>query len=442
MRTFPIEKRALNVILFFTTGIALLLQLVTYLLESPPLTNLLAAIFPPIFACLYFIGRKTQVSHSVTGWLFLFFTAAAILLDWLIVGFPNGIALTACLALLIVLPIFTDGNQAKVAITLVVALTLSILVLEFRNLNGNKEPYLFEVSHAFVTDRVSTALIVGLGVSMIISMVMISHRRQQKEISRLNASLREMLDKISQDNEKLKLLNTTKNTFFSIIAHDLRNPIGALATLGQLLQDKKSQLDETRRNRIINSIRESSKSTHGLLEDLLLWARDESGQINPNPVALDLERQVESTFQVFEATAAAKGLSLVNAIPKDTFSLADAEMTGTIFRNLVGNAVKAVQDGGKIIVSANASQSGFIEIDISDDGVGMDEETIEKLFSKNELATANNAPNLVGSGLGLILCKRFVESQSGSITAKSKEGEGTSITFTLPAAPMSGASED
>lgn len=433
-RDFPIEARALNVVLFFTAVINLLVQVMVFMLDSPFLSEVLATVFPPIFGGLYLLGRKSILNHSSLSWLFLGVMAIGLTLDWLLVDIASGVILPASIALITLIPIITNQKHSNLAKSIFVALLLIILCIEIHLTSSRSSPIQIELTESYYIDQILTALITAIGASMIISMIMYNYRNQQKEVARLNVELKEMISKISSDNETLKELNATKDTLFSVIAHDLKDPIGAVATLGEMLQSGKGHLDDTKKDFIINSISKSAISTHGLLEDLLLWARAEAGNITPTPATLDLHQQIENIFSLYEAQATAKTITLTNNTSTNTTLLADKAMTHTIIRNLIGNAIKFTPKNGEVIVSSEPIENSFTAIHIHDNGVGIDQQRADNIFTLTPAQGTKGTEDEVSTGLGLKLCKLFTEIQRGQISTTSKESRGTTITFTLPSA--------
>lgn len=236
---------------------------------------------------------------------------------------------------------------------------------------------------------------------------------------------------IKKFSEELKELNTTKDKFFSIIAHDLKNPFITILGFSDILLSDYNELQDDERKYYIAEMDKSAKLSHNLLQNLLQWSRAQTGRIEFNPKKINLSEIIEENFQLVNKAAIEKELQLKRGLKDDINVYADEEMLKTILRNLLTNAIKFSKPNNEINVKA-ASIDDKIEVSVSDHGVGMTEEMLKNLF---KLDTTNSKPGTsgeTGTGLGLILCKEFVEKHGGEIRVESKIGEGTAFSFTLP----------
>jgi len=244
-------------------------------------------------------------------------------------------------------------------------------------------------------------------------------------------SVRQQAEESLKESEScLQQLNSTKDKLFSIIAHDLRSPIGNILGLSELLIDSKQISDIEESKEVIKLINTTANHTLILLDNLLAWAKSQTGQIDFKPENLHLQPIIQEIVVVYNASAAQKNIVL-NYKPDDIVAYADPNMLKTVLRNLVSNAIKLIDSGGKIDINAVSDQNQT-EISISDNGVGMNEETRNKLFRIDTTLTTKGTANESGSGLGLILCKEFVEKHQGKIWVESEIGKGSSFHFTIP----------
>ena len=237
---------------------------------------------------------------------------------------------------------------------------------------------------------------------------------------------------IASDNKKLKELNTTKNKIFSIIAHDLRGPIGGILQLGQMLSGKMVDLSEKDKDEIIEALTKTASSTNILLNNLLLWARSESGDLSFEPKNLSIYQLVEENYLLLKENMAQKNIGFSNQVPKDLAVYADPNMASTILRNLIGNAIKFTPDGGEITILGHLKNSTSVTISVIDNGVGIDEEIINKLFNSEFNHFSKGTNNESGTGLGLKLCKEFIDRNQGKISVESMKGQGTTFHLELP----------
>jgi len=246
--------------------------------------------------------------------------------------------------------------------------------------------------------------------------------------------------KIISDNEnqlkkneiELKALNDTKDKFFSIIAHDLRGPMGAFLGFSQILAEEYQSMTRDEIKDITVTMTESSNNLLRLLENLLEWSRMQRGLIDFHPEHFSLLSKIIETVGLITDPAKKKSIQISYNIPENLIIFADKHMFDAIIRNLVSNAIKFTPRGGKIDVSATVSNKSSIEIRIKDSGIGMPGELLSKLFIINENTSRSGTDGEPSTGLGLLLCKEFVEKNGGTIWAESKVGVGSMFNFSIP----------
>lgn len=231
--------------------------------------------------------------------------------------------------------------------------------------------------------------------------------------------------------EELKALIATRDKFFSIIAHDLRNPLQFLVLSSDLLHNDYESLDEESRKDYIRKFYNGTNRISDLLENLLDWSRSQRGLIVCKPEKMDIRGMAEENIDLLKTHSRNKNIRVVSRVAPGIFAFADKNMIRTVLRNLLSNAVKFTNTGGEIIIDAS-KKGDFVEIIVSDNGVGMNPETVSGLYkidgNKGSIGTAQER----GSGLGLILCKEFTEKNNGTIDVVSEPGKGSTFTITLP----------
>jgi signal transduction histidine kinase len=236
---------------------------------------------------------------------------------------------------------------------------------------------------------------------------------------------------IKQSEIKLLQLNADKDLFISILAHDLRNPFNAILGLSELLMDGLHSYDLDTIDKQIGVIHAISQKTYNLLEELLMWARSQSGKLNFNPQKIDFSKTCQETVDNIKTDALSKNIS-VNYLSKGEIPLsADENMLKIVIRNLLSNSVKFTNPGGHINITTEQTGS-YLTVTISDDGVGIAPERVNNLFEISQRITTAGTANEKGTGLGLLLCKEFVEKHGGKIWAESVKGKGSRFIFTLP----------
>lgn len=256
---------------------------------------------------------------------------------------------------------------------------------------------------------------------------------QNKLISEQKEQLSQLFEELKQSESLLREANGAKDKFFSIIAHDLKNPFNVLLNYSQMLLEGFDDLPDVQRIKYIEDIQTSTKSLVKLTENLLDWSRSQTGRIKHEPLEIDLYELAFNNVYLFKKAAEEKNITLKSEIEYETNVFADFNMVNTVFRNLVSNAVKFTEEGGEIKTTAQ-DKGDFWELCVSDTGMGIKEENLEKLFKIDESLSTRGTRNEEGTGLGLILCKEFVEKNGGEIRVESKVGEGTKFIFTLPKA--------
>jgi len=238
-------------------------------------------------------------------------------------------------------------------------------------------------------------------------------------------------EELKRSAKELKELNAMKDKFFSIIAHDLKNPFNNIIGFSRLLVNNLWEYELSKVQQFIELIYDSSKQGYALLENLLDWSRSQTGRLVFQQKNFDVYEIINEIIDQQKAFAVNKDVSIVNEVMTGTFVLADVEMLKTIFRNLISNAIKFSFTGGKVIIAAREERD-FIRFSVEDSGVGMAEDDVKKLFRIDANHTTLGTHSEKGTGLGLLLCKEFVDKHHGYIKVESASGKGAKLIFTLP----------
>ncbi len=233
--------------------------------------------------------------------------------------------------------------------------------------------------------------------------------------------------------EQQVAINSSKTKFFSIISHDLRAPFHGLLGFSEVLAKERETLDESSIQNIADYLYDTSQSTYNLLESLLTWAMAEGGRFVYHPINFKLRQVSNIVCDVLHTLALKKNIELVNGVPDDLNIYADINMMTSVIQNLVSNALKFtdVDGSGKVFIEARQVDTN-VEITVRDTGLGMTEQQMANLFHPRITASFKGTAGEKGAGLGLSLCKRFVEINQGQITVSSKEGVGTTFKVQLP----------
>jgi PAS domain S-box-containing protein len=242
-------------------------------------------------------------------------------------------------------------------------------------------------------------------------------KKSEEEISRINAELRDAI--------------AEKDRFFSIMAHDLKSPISGFLSLTKILVEDFENLTMKEVNKSLNALYKSSVRVFALLENLLEWAKLQQGLLTCSPSPYLLKEIVRTSLDFVHSLADQKEITLRDETPSDVIVNIDPPLIGTVIRNLLSNALKFSNRGGHVLVTGS-QDGGMVTVTVQDDGVGMDQETLAKLFSLDNKITRPGTEGETSTGLGLVLCKEFVEKHGGRIWATSSPGQGTTFSFTLP----------
>ena len=238
-------------------------------------------------------------------------------------------------------------------------------------------------------------------------------------------------EEIKKMNDELRRVNVEKDKFFSILAHDLRNPFNSLLGFTQMLEDELSGLSPDQIRLIAGSMRKSATNLYRLLENLLEWSRLQRGVIPFLPVSFCLRPAIARYMELAEEAAGRKDIAVNYDISEDLTVFADENMLGGIIRNLASNAVKFTPKGGTVLIAARPGSRGWVEISVSDTGIGMSKQITANIFRLDTDTGRKGTDGEPSTGLGLIICKEFVEKHGGRFWIESEEGRGTTFYFTL-----------
>jgi signal transduction histidine kinase/CheY-like chemotaxis protein len=241
-------------------------------------------------------------------------------------------------------------------------------------------------------------------------------------------------EELKKSTENLIKLNETKDRFISIISHDLRTPFSSILGFTDLLANDED-LSEDERKQYVKYIQESSRSMLALVNSLLDWTRLQTGRIKFEPQKIDVTKIILDSINALSGTAIQKGIEVVSLINQSIYLFVDKSLITQVFNNLISNAIKFTNRNGSISISSGVvSSSRFLKFRVKDNGVGIKEDDLAKIFSVDAKFTSEGTAGEKGSGLGLSLVKEIIEKHGGTISVESKYGKGTEFIFTLPVA--------
>jgi len=265
-----------------------------------------------------------------------------------------------------------------------------------------------------------------------------NYKKLFKQFSRIvtlnDKQQRELIESqqtIQQTNEELKAANATKDKFFGIISHDLKSPINSFLNIATLLMDHIDRFNKEKIYEMAASVRTSGNNLLQLMENLLSWSRLQMNRATFEPALCTLNALVEEVSRALEDGLQEKGIRLVRNFQNNTRIYADSNMIRFILQNLIANAIKFTPRGGEIILSAR-QDGDMLEIAVSDNGIGISEKNIAKLFRIDVIYTNLGTEKEKGTGLGLILCKEMIEKHGGRIRVESEEKKGSIFSLTCP----------
>ena len=243
---------------------------------------------------------------------------------------------------------------------------------------------------------------------------------------------RKMAENALKENEsRLRELNATKDKFFSIIAHDLKNPFNSILGLSNILVEQIHEKNFDGIEEYAAIIQKSSMQVYELLVNLLEWSRTQIGRIEFSPEYIELGALINEVAELLNDSGKQKSIAILKELPRNMLVSADKAMISSVLRNLITNAIKFTHPDGQVIISAD-KKPDELTISITDNGIGISKETIGRLFRIDENHIALGIQNEKGTGLGLILCKEFIEKHGGKIWVESEVGKGSTFCFTIP----------
>jgi len=274
-------------------------------------------------------------------------------------------------------------------------------------------------------------IVVIIALVIIIAVNLRSKKRTNQMLAERNLQISNAIQQLSASENELQKLNKSKDRIFSVVAHDLRNPVAAVTGFSELLYDNFEQFPVETQKEYLLQILQGTQRIQSLLENLLIWARAQMKAVKYEPETIKVKNLVDDCIREMKANLDSKKVSCFAKIDRRCVIHADRAMIHTVVRNLIMNAIKFSFPGGKIRISSKMNEKQC-NLTISDDGIGIQPEIQEKLFNVNEVISTPGTTGESGSGLGLVICKEFLERNEGSISVESEPGNGASFIVNLP----------
>jgi signal transduction histidine kinase len=298
------------------------------------------------------------------------------------------------------------------------AVTFSIIAMGTYLLSNHYQNSFIPLHH-YTSGQITVLFIFNLAIFVVLNFSILFM------FLRINAKVEERLRVV---NLELLELNDSKDKLFSIIGHDLKGPLNSLSAFSELLTQDALTANETKM--LAKNLNQSVDNAKSLLEDLLEWGRSQTGSTEFEPEQLDLAVEVKETLDLLSGIAKDKNINVTSNIQGKAFVNAHRYSINMVVRNLLSNAIKFTREGGSITITIAASS--MVTVSVEDTGVGMPASTVQKLFQLGNRVSTLGTAKEKGTGLGLILCKDFVEKNGGTIHVESKEGVGSKFYFTVP----------
>lgn len=264
--------------------------------------------------------------------------------------------------------------------------------------------------------------------------LMLEVRNMNKQIRHLKRQVSKLKAEKKDLEMEIYSLKNRKQKIFSIISHDLMGQIGIYNNIVDYLLQKihSENVEITYIDKTLTQLRESSKSTYSLLENLLYWAKSQSNIVEYFPMRFNLADMINSQIEIVKLSAENKNINIETYFSHDIYMNTDENMLKTVIRNLLSNAIKFTEKNGKIVVSFSQKDNESVSIEIKDSGIGISEEKIQRIMVGKSIKSSTGTSGENGSGLGLILCKDFITKLDGSFTISSIQNIGSSFKITLP----------
>ncbi len=290
-------------------------------------------------------------------------------------------------------------------------------------------------SETQIQKTLNLVFIIFIALTVILLIIIAVNLRNKKRTNLMlennNRQISSTLQRLSESEKELQRLNRSKDRIFSVVAHDLRNPVSAVAGFSELLYDNFDQFSPETQKEYLLQILQGTRRIQDLLENLLVWSRSQMHSVNFQPEKLKMRELVDECLKELKPNIAHKRIDFSVKLDRRCVVTADRAMIHMVLRNLIMNAVKFSFPGGKVYI-ASEQRPGECVVLVSDEGIGIHQDIQGKLFDSSEMVTTPGTTGEAGSGLGLVICKEFVEKNRGKIEVESEPGKGAAFRLILP----------
>ncbi len=277
----------------------------------------------------------------------------------------------------------------------------------------------------------SSIIVLVIIIAMVVLFFYLQSQQQKKKLKISNELITSINKKLNKSQEDLMKSNRTKDKFFALVAHDLRGPITSFQGIGRMLDYALRKGGDERVKELIQTIDKSASGINVLLDNLLKWSLSQTDAIPFHPEPIDLHHLFEETTGIYHQSLEAKSIALDCSIIAELSVVADRNMLSSVLRNLIANAIKFTPEQARIEIKAEL-ENDRVWISVKDTGIGISQERLSNIFLLDENKSTYGTEGEKGTGLGLLLCKEFIETNKGTIKIDSEVGRGTTVTFSLP----------
>lgn len=417
---YSVIHRTFNATLFFGAVISGLGGFLNYYTGLPPYTYYFAIFSFILLISLYHYSHNSKNLHLISRISFIYLLFIYYPFAWFVNGGSQGTLSYFSILFLVALLTTMPGNK-KVFLVLYFFTIVGLIGLEhfYPSLTINNSN-----STNRHLDLILSFLILYPAIIIIVDAFV-------RFFQNNNDTLIKQKEEIQSARNELEETNKTKDKFFSIIAHDLKTPFNSMLGFSNLLNKNYENYSPEKQKRFIEIIHTNIESTHKLLENLLIWSRAQQGSIQFTPQNVNLYQLCDEEIELLKLAVDEKSIVMQLNIPQHIEVFGDKYMLSTILRNLISNAVKFSNFNDPIIIQAIKTEDNCTQINVIDHGTGMSSATSSKLFDLTTNTSTEGTKGETGTGLGLIICKEFVEKHHGKIWVESKLHQGSTFSFTI-----------
>ncbi len=421
-----LEEKLLRLMVFFALTFQGMSTVLNYYAQQNDEINILGVASTCFYLIVYIISFR-KISFFFLFYLMVAGTLFSVFLAWKYFDGYDGTAFFILLILTIFYSLLSKGVHSIIVLLLALGL---MTVLSFAEHSGFAEVLNYKDETAKFSDIYFTVLLAVISVFVAVKAIFNRYLLREKDrIEKMELQKRNEI--ITVQNLQLKELDSTKNKFFSIISHDLKSPISAVDSLLKLMDSEIEEMTMEEITHFVSVLRKSTNNLLQLTENLLTWASLNTNKISFLPEKINLSSLIDENSSMISQLSAKKKITILNKTDESIEIVADRNMMSLVIRNIVSNAVKYSFRNGTVTIETETFPER-ISVKISDNGIGMTNSQVEKLFRLDYSTSTPGSEGESGTGLGLVLCREFIDKHNGTIDAQSEPGRGSAFRIVLP----------